>query len=397
MTWRLSGGDASGAVADLGVLVPLAAALILVNGLAPAPVLAGAGALYVAAGLWSGIPFPVQPLKALTALAVAQHLSPDVIHAAGLLIGLVLVALTVTGLSDRLARLFTKPVIRALQLAVGSLLVVSAFRLAVEPPAVFRFAPPAGWSLVLAAATVVVVAIAAWRGWHALAAILVLVGTAVAWVIASPELGAVAVHRFTFTLPPAAVWGTAFVVLVVPQLPLTYGNAVVGVSDLAREQFPDAPVTPGRVAVSCGVGNIAAALIGGMPMCHGSSGFSAHVRLGARTPVMNLLLGAVLLTLGVVFSAQVLAVFGLLPIWALAGFLAYAGVRHAMLALDLTRAQLVVAVIAASAGVVTRNLVTTTVIALAVEWLPPLRRLAAPAPQAGDSSRRAATSRSSVI
>ncbi|MGH2546258.1 MAG: putative sulfate/molybdate transporter, partial [Actinomycetota bacterium] len=93
--FRIGPGEATGAVADLGVLVPLAGSLILVNGLDPGAVLIGAGLLVVAAGLVFRVPFPVQPLKALTAVAVAERLSPDVIHAAGLEIGLFLLLLSV--------------------------------------------------------------------------------------------------------------------------------------------------------------------------------------------------------------------------------------------------------------------------------------------------------------
>ena len=366
-------GDLSGAVADLGVFVPLVAALILVNGLHPGPVLLIAGLLSLSAGLWFRVPFPVQPLKALTALAVAQQLSPELIHAAGLQIGLILVVLTLAGLVDWLARAFTKPVIRSLQLAVGSLLVVSASDLAVAPPPLFAHAPPPAWALTLALATLAAVGVAVWRRWYAAAAVLVAAGTAVAWVAADPELGSVGLLRPELALPPLEVWGTAFVLLVIPQLPLTYGNAVVGMSDLAREQFPDASrVRPGPVALSCGLGNLGAALVGGMPMCHGSSGFSAHVRLGARTAAMNVLLGGGLVVLGVLFSEQVLVLFGLLPVWALAGFLAYAGLRHALLVLDLGGWRLVLAIVAAGVGVVTGNLAYTTALALATEWLPRL-------------------------
>lgn len=108
-------------------------------------------------------------------------------------------------------------------------------------------------------------------------------------------------------------------------------------------------------------------------MCHGSSGLSAHVRLGARSAAMNVLLGGAFLTLGLVFSQQVLTLFGLLPVWALAGFLAYAGLRHAMLVLDLRGARLAVAVAAGLVGIVTGNLAYTTAIALIAEHAPKLR------------------------
>lgn len=385
---RPSSGDVSGAVADLGIFVPLVAALILVNGLPPGPVLLLAGLLSLAAGSWFRIPFPVQPLKALTALAVAQQLSPAVIRAAGLLIGIILVLLTVTGLADRIARIFTRPVIRSLQLAVGTMLLIAAYDLAVAPPELFTGTPGPGWTLALAVATLAVVGVAVWRRWYAAAAVLVVLGTLAAGLAADPRFGAVVLHGPTLAVPPLEVFGSAFVLLVVPQLPLTYGNAVVGMADLAREQFPTARrVRPGPVALSCGLGNIASALLGGMPMCHGSSGLTAHVRLGARSPAMNWILGGGLVVLGVVFSEQVLVLFGLLPVWALAGFLAYAGLRHALLVLDLRGARLALAIVAAAVGVAAGNLAYTTALALATEWLVRLRcRARRPAGAGLDSS-----------
>lgn len=375
---RPTAGDISGAVADLGILVPLAATLVLVNGLDPGSILLAAGVLVVGAGCGFGLPFPVQPLKALTALAVAQQLDPEVIHAAGLQIGTILVLLAVTGFADRLASVFTKPVIRSLQLGVGALLMVSAVRLAWSPPALFEDPPSSSSALALAVGTAAVVAVAAYRRWYLLGALLLAVGLAATWVTSDPALGSVAVDLPTLGLPPASVFATAFVVLVVPQIPLTYGNAVVGVSDLAHEHFgPRARrVTPGRVALSCGLGNVASAVVGGMPMCHGSSGLSAHIRLGAQTMAMNVLLGATFITLGLVFSDQVLVLFGLLPVWVLAGFLAYAGLRHAMLVLDLRGARLGVAVLAGLVGILTGSLAYTTAIALLAEHAPRvIRRL----------------------
>jgi len=362
-------------VADLGIFVPLVAALILVNGLHPGPLLLIAGSLSLLSGLWFRIPFPVQPLKALTALAVAQQLAPDVIRAAGLLIGLTLILLTLTGLADHIAKAFTRPVIRALQLAVGVLLVVTAVRLAVAPPGIFAAAPPPATGIALMLLTVAVVALAVWRRWYAAAAALLVIGAVVAWATTRPSLGVIELSGPILAVPPVGVWASAFVLLVIPQLPLTYGNAVVGMAHLAREQFPDATrVRPGSVALSCGIGNVGAALLGGMPMCHGSSGFTAHVRLGARTAMMNVILGSTFIVLGVVFSAQVLVLFGLLPAWTLAGFLAYAGLRHALLVLDLSGTPLVVAVVAATAGIWTGNLAVTTVIALVGAWGPGLVR-----------------------
>ena len=367
---RIAAGDLSGAVADLGILVPLAASLVLINGLAPGPLLIGAGGLALAAGLYFKIPFPVQPLKALTALAVAQELAPDVIHAAGLEIGLFFVVLSVTGSAEALARFFTKPVIRSLQFGVGVLLVIAAVRLAYSPPAALEPSSASGRTLLfLTALVAIAVALASRYRWNAFGALLVVTGTVIGWSIATPQLGTIVFELPEPGMPPLSAFGSAFVLLVIPQIPLTYGNAVVGMSDLARERFgPEAErVTPRAVALSCGVGNVASALLGGMPMCHGSSGFSAHVRLGARSRAMNVILGVSLLTLGLVFSNQVVALFGVLPIWVLAGFLAYAGIRHAGMVIELPARRIAPAIACGLVGVVTGNLVFTTALALILD------------------------------
>lgn len=362
-------GELSGAVADLGVLVPLLAALILVNGIDATSALVGAGALVLLSGLWFRIPWPVQPLKALTAVAVARHLSADTIHAAGLLVGVVLLLLAVRGVADRIAVVFTPTVVRALQVGVGTLLVLTALRLVQEPPALFAATPPTPWPLLLGLAGVAVVAWAARRGRYLAALVMLAAGVAVVVVMAPPEPAAPSLTLPHLDLPPWEVFGPAFVLLVLPQIPLTFGNAVVAVTDVAHRAFPDSSgrVTPSRVARCEALGNLFAGAFGGMPMCHGAGGLTAHHRLGARTAGMNLVLGTGLLALGLFWGAQASVLLGLLPVWALAAFLAYAGVRHALLAADLAGVRLVLAAAAGLAGAAVGNLAVTTVLALVVD------------------------------
>jgi len=360
-------GEASRAVADLGVLVPLAAALILVNHLDPGAVLLGAGLLAIGSGLFFRVPFPVQPLKALTAVAVAEQLAPGVIHAAGLEIAAFLVLLSVKGVADWLARLFTKPVVRALQLGVGVLLIRTAIDLATDPPSVFAGTPQSPWPFVLAVLAFAGIVVAARRRWYGLALGILGIGIVAVAATAHPHVGGPRFHLPGIDLPPARAFATAFLLLVVPQLPLTFGNAVGAVSDLAHEYFGDraSRVRPTLVCVSCATGNVAAALLGGMPMCHGAGGLTAHYRLGARTAGMNLLLGGVFVVLGLFFAPQVPVILGLFPVWALAAFLAYAGLRHAMLIRELRGFDLAVAVNAGLIGAWQKDLAITAGLALA--------------------------------
>jgi MFS superfamily sulfate permease-like transporter len=314
------------------------------------------------------IPFPVQPLKALTAVAVAQNVAPDVIHAAGLEIAAFLLLLSVGRTADTVARLFTKPVVRALQLGVGVLLVVTAVRLARQPPEVFGGTPHQPWPVLLAATAFVALWWAARRRRYELALLLLVVGIAAAWMLGAPSFTGPAFSLPSVALPNGPAFVSAFLLLVVPQLPLTFGNAVVAVTDVAHAYFPDsaARLTPTRVCLSCGTGNVFSALVGGMPMCHGAGGLTAHVRLGARTVRMNVVLGSSFVVLGLFFARQIPAILGLLPVWALAGFLAYAGLRHALLAFDLDGGHLALAVVAGATGAWMGNLTVTMAIALLI-------------------------------
>jgi hypothetical protein len=331
-------------------------------------VLVCAGLLVLASGIVFRIPFPVQPLKALTAVAVAQQLSPDVIHAAGLEIAAVLLLLSVRHVADIVARVFTKPVVRALQLGVGVLLVITSVKLVLEPPTVFAATPAAPWPWILMIAAFAGVVVAA-RTRHYWVALGVLAAGAVAAVTAaSPSVGGPSFTLPDIHIPAAGAFATAFFLLVVPQLPLTFGNAVVAVNDLAHEYLGPAAsrVSPSRVCLSAGIGNAVSGVLGGMPMCHGAGGLTAHVRLGARTAGMNVLLGGSLMMLGVFFAAQVPVILGLLPVWGLAAFLAYAGLRHAWLVSDLRGVELALAVVAGGLGALFGNLAITAGLALLV-------------------------------
>ena len=122
-----------GGFGDIGLLAPMAVALITLNHLNATVVLAGAGIFYITTALIFRLPVPVQPLKAVSAIAIASGLGPPGIAAAGLMIGVIFVALSVTNLTSVLRRIFVAPVVRGIQLSIGLLLAQAALGLEVEP------------------------------------------------------------------------------------------------------------------------------------------------------------------------------------------------------------------------------------------------------------------------
>ena len=102
-------------------------------------------------------------------------------------------------------------------------------------------------------------------------------------------------------------------------------------------------------------------------MCHGAGGLTAHVKLGARTAGMNVVLGGTLVAVGLLFGPQVPVLLGLLPVWALAGFLAFAGIRHASLVRDLRGVSLAIALTSGVLGAAMGNLAITAGLALVAD------------------------------
>ena len=84
-----------------------------------------------------------------------------------------------------------------------------------------------------------------------------------------------------------------------------------------------------------GLVNITTGLLGVMPMCYGSSGLTAHYKLGVRTGAANLMAGGLLLALGILFSYATLSFLFLILLSVLGVLLAIIGIYHASLIRDL--------------------------------------------------------------
>ena len=167
------------------MLVPIAVALIVSNGLSATAVLLPAGLLYVAAAAVYRLPVPVQPLKAFGAIAIAKGLGSDEIAAGALLMGVIFIVLGRFGVLDLVARGFPRALIRGVQLTVGLLFLEIAWGLVTDPPKSFHdHAIGQEWALPLA--LLVLVAAFGLRRWPITLA-LVGTGAVITVVLAGDE------------------------------------------------------------------------------------------------------------------------------------------------------------------------------------------------------------------
>ena len=378
MQVRITRRELAGAVADVGVLVPIAVALIVGNGLSPTAVLLPAGLLYLANAAIYGLPLPSQPLKAFGAIAIAEGLGADEIAAGALLIGALFLVAGRLGLVDRLARAFPRPLVRGVQLAVGLLFLKIAWGLAADPPAAFAgHALPPAWAVALALAAAAV-AFAFRRS----GASLLLVGGGVAVMLLTAG-GSASFGPSSVVVPSLdlAVLTTAFFVLVVPQAPLSFANSSLATADAARVYFGEERarrVTPGSLAMTYGTANLVAGSLSGMPVCHGAGGLTAHVSFGARTAGAPLVMGLALVAIALGAGAGLATLLVAFPLPILAALLAVAGLLHIGLLRDLAGGRAWAAALLVGIVGVTVDLAFALVVGLALWWVPVgVRRLRA--------------------
>lgn len=310
-------GEFSGAFADLGTFLPLVLGVLAVNQFNPASVLFGFGCFALATALLYRRPVPVQPMKAVAAIIIANGLSAQSAAAAGIMLGVMLIALALTGAIDRIRRAIPQSVLAGVSLGIGLHLALTGLQLV-----------SVGWIVGLSVIAVVLVLLRTPAGTFAS---LVALGLALAWGIVAQETVPAVSLGLHLPVPVIPFWEAfreAGETVVVPQLMLTIANAVLATAALAATYFPkDAQrnITPRRLALSTGVLNLALAPLGALPMCHGAGGLVAQHRFGARTGLAPAIFGLTCLGLGLFLGSGALVVLGLLPLAAVGALLVIAG------------------------------------------------------------------------
>jgi MFS superfamily sulfate permease-like transporter len=128
---------------------------------------------------------------------------------------------------------------------------------------------------------------------------------------------------------------SGFVILGLPQAPLTLGNAIIGTVEENNQYFPDRKVTAKTITIDHGVMNLIGTFLGGIPMCHGAGGMAGHIRFGARTGGALVILGIIILLIGLFLGDSVALLFQVFPRAILGVILFFAGVELALVVKDI--------------------------------------------------------------
>lgn len=332
---RLLGNDYNkmefaGAFGDLGTLIPFVVGYITLNKMDPLGILVAFGLFKIFAGLYFRTPVPVQPMKAIGGMAIAhpEAITHGMIWGAGIFTGLFWLLMGLTGAITWIEKITTKPVVRGIMLGLGFSFVVEGLRMMRGEPL-----------LAIGGIIMTLLLLNSKR----LPAMLILLGYGIVLtLIQKPDLLGELTHisiRFRFPELTFArmSWKdllAGFVILGLPQAPLTLGNAIIGTVAENNQYFPDHKVTAKTISVDHGIMNLVGTLIGGVPMCHGAGGMAGHIRFGARTGGALVILGVILLFTGLFLSDSVSLIIQVFPRSILGVILFFAGVELALVVKD---------------------------------------------------------------
>lgn len=347
--------ELAGSLGDLGTLLPLAIGMIMINGLSPSGLFFSIGLFYILSGMYYGITVPVQPMKVIGAYAVATALSASQIAASGLLIALFLLVIGGTGAITFAGRYIPKSVIRGVQLATGTLLMAQGVKFVVgtsnyqllqgmaEPYLHIQSVGLIPIGIIIGAVGGIITLLFLDNKKIPAGLLVVLCGFLFGLIWGTHEgfnrlrPGIYLPELLPFGFPTGADFSFALMILVLPQLPMTLGNAVIANADLSRQYFNKASqkVTYKALCFSMSLANFLSFLVGGMPLCHGAGGLAAHYRFGARTAGSNLMIGMIFIALAIFMGVHTLAVVNLIPFSVLGVLLIFAGSQLALTIIDI--------------------------------------------------------------
>jgi MFS superfamily sulfate permease-like transporter len=349
--------ELAGSMGDFGTLFPLAIGYIAVCGLNPAGLLVMMGVANIATGLIYRLPMPIEPMKVLAVVAIAQHWSPSLVYASGFAMGLIWLLFAVTGIIDRIVRITPQSVIRGIQVALGVLLAFQALKLVAT-----------GW--VLGIIAILVVLVLRQNRYAPAAIVLMLLGVVI--MLVKGEF--VGVASPSFTLPPLTsfhigeIW-QGFLRAGFAQIPLTATNAVIATAALIVTYWPKKPVVERRLALNTGIMNLIMPFFGGMPLCHGAGGLAAQYYFGARTGGANIMEGLMEITMGLFLATSIAGLFAVFPMAIIGAMLFMVGIELILFAKDVRLDREVIPLAATVIVALVANMAFGFLIGLAAHYL----------------------------
>jgi len=360
----------SGAVGDLGTLLPLAFALVVYNGYPASRILFLFGLVYVITGWIYKVPVSVQPLKVMSVIALAHGFSIDFIATTAFFYGILLILLSMTGIISWLQKRISLALISGIQLGIGLILAQKAIELVLDNGFLMA-APNNGLIFKFCLFFLALLAILYFQYKTNIPIALILIAVSIPIVSFIYEFRTEFLSNMPllkFELPDTSLLLNGFIYLMIPQLPLTLGNAIFAASDSCHSIWGKQAqrVSPFRLGLSIGISDLFIGLFSGFPVCHGAGGIAAHAQFGGKTGGTTIILGMILI-ITAVFKPFTAMLF-LVPVPILGAMLLFDSWRMIILFKKNTvKIEIVIALIVGIISFLTRNLALALVFGIILE------------------------------
>lgn len=287
----------SGAFGDIGTDLPLIIGMVAACSLDPASSFIMFGIMQIVTGIAYGIPMPVQPLKAMAILMITNKFGGNMLYAAGLSIGVLMMLLTVSGLLKWLVNIIPRSVIRGVQFGLGINLALLALKDYIQSDGYTGY--------ILAAVGFIIIVFLIGNRKYPPALFVILFGAVYAlfftmdipFIVSKAGLS---LPKFNIPIKDDLING--FLILAIPQIALSLSNSVIATKQTVSDLFPEKKLTVAKIGYTYSFMNLINPFFSGIPTCHGSGGIAGHYAFGGRTGGSVVIYGALFLAIGLFFS-----------------------------------------------------------------------------------------------
>ncbi|TVQ86838.1 MAG: sulfate transporter [Bacteroidetes bacterium] len=290
--FRFTFEELAGAVGNFGTVLPILLGVAIVSDVNAGYIFLFLSLAYIISGLYFKLPMPVEPMKAVGAIVIAENLSHEQIAASGIILGVLFLILGYLKGLNFLQKNIPQSVIRGIQLGLTLVLIKVSLGFII-------------WDLIIALICIGVIVLFfllnKYRKVPNIGSLVVIAFGVVYGIVRNGLPEAELIDAPLLILPSLQDFYTSAWRVALPQAPLTLTNAILAISLLYFDIFQK-NVTPDKLAKSTGIMNLLSTPFGGFPMCHGAGGLAAHYRFGARTGGSNIICGLILLPLALWFS-----------------------------------------------------------------------------------------------
>ncbi|MCW7503028.1 putative sulfate/molybdate transporter [Leptospira paudalimensis] len=279
--------EIAGAFGDIGTDFPILIAMVLAAGLHAPSVFIIFGCMQILTGIIYKRPMPVQPLKAMATIVITGKIAGPIVLGGGLSIGILMLFFSTTGILEKIAKFVPKSVVRGLQLGLGISLSMLAFKEYIPSESAKGY--------ILAGISFLCIILLIDNRKVPASIVVIFFGFMYSLFFHFETYSTFS--KFEINLPKIYVPNLemilkGFILLTLPQIPLSIGNSILATKQISDDLFPNKkPVTIKKIGFSYSIMNLISPFFSGIPCCHGAGGMVGHYTFGGRTGVSVLLYG----------------------------------------------------------------------------------------------------------